>query len=75
MLGEHDLVTVLMLSSNNGLDQLAEASLLTDALCGILLDLQSLWESVNRLKGNDSTHTRHKVVMEGHQRQLPQSGI
>ena len=39
------------MSNNNGLDQLAEASSLTDALLGIQQDFQSLHEDVNRLKG------------------------
>ena len=47
LLGEYDLVTMLMLSSNNGLAQLAKVSSLTDALCGIQQDLESLREDVN----------------------------
>ena len=64
MLGEYAFV---IMSSNNGLDQLAEASSLTDTLHGIQQDLQSLREDVNQLKGSQ---TCHKVVMKGHQRRL-----
>ena len=52
MLGEYAFV---IMSSNNGLDQLAEASSLTDTLHGIQQDLQSLREDVNQLKGSQST--------------------
>ena len=40
---------------NSGLDQLAEATSLTDTLRGIQQDLGSLREDVNRLKEKDST--------------------
>ena len=54
----------VIMSNNNGLDQLAEASSLTNALLGIQQDLQSLREDVNRLKGTGNYSTLH----------LPQSG-
>ena len=64
MLGEYAFV---IMSSNNGLDQLAEVSSLTDTLHRIQQDLQSLREDVNQLKGSQICY---KVAMKGHQRRL-----
>ena len=66
------------MSNNSGLDQLAEASSLTDALLEIQQDLQSLHEGVNRLKGTGSHSTLH-LPQSGDERAsetiMPQSGV
>ena len=73
MLGEYAFV---IMSSNNGLDQLAEASSLTDTLHRIQQDLQSLREDVNQLKGSQSTlHLPRSGDERASETITPQSGV
>ena len=73
ILGEYAFV---IMSNNNRLDQLAEASLLTDTLHRIQQDLQSLCEDVNQLKGSQSTlHLPWSGDERASETITPQSGI